>query len=159
MARVMVDTWFAAHSQQVSARALQKRRDEWGYTESEQGWRRTIREADGVSAHILVATDEDEVIAVAASEVTGADCAELGALYVNAAHQRSGTGRRLLDATIHHYRDAGISLLRVAVLAANRPARQFYEEQGGRVSGSRDDEDGPEIVYAWDLVKVGRDGS
>ena len=74
-------------------------------------------------------------------------------------HQRSGTGRRLLDATIDHYRDAGISMLHIAVLAANRPARQFYEGQGGRVSGSRDDEDGLEIVYTWDLVEVGRDGS
>jgi GNAT superfamily N-acetyltransferase len=104
MARVIVDTWFAAHKGHVSDEAYRQRKDEWGYTESEQGWRRAIREAKGVSARMLVATVEDKVIAVAAGEVTGADFAEVGALYVHVAHQRSGIGRRLLEAMIDHYR-------------------------------------------------------
>ena len=155
MARVVVDTWFAAHKGQVSAAAFQQRRDEWGYPESETGWRRTLREADGLSALMLVATDEGRVVAVAASDVTGADCAEVGTLYVNVPYQRSGIGRRLVAATIDHYRNRGISTLHIAVLAANRPARQFYEKLGGRISGSRDHEDGPEVVYEWDLAEVG----
>jgi ribosomal protein S18 acetylase RimI-like enzyme len=153
MARVIVDTWFATHRQQVSAQVLQKRQDEWGYAESEQGWRRTIRDADGTSAQVLVATDEDRIVAIAASEVTGADCAELGALYVDVGHQRSGIGRRLLQAALDHYRNAGISTLHVAVLAENLTARQFYESLGGRFSGAREHEDGPEVVYTWDLVE------
>jgi GNAT superfamily N-acetyltransferase len=156
MARVMVDTWFAAHKGHVSEETFQQRRDEWGYTESEQGWCRTIPGADGVSAQMLVATVEGLVIAIAASEVTGADCAEVGALYVDVPYQRSGIGRRLFDATIDHYRSLGISTLHIAVLAANRPARRFYESLGGRDSGTRDDPDGLEIVYAWNLVDVER---
>ena len=154
MARVMVDTWFAAHKGQVSDDAFQQRRDEWGYTESEQGWSRTIREADGVSAQMLVATDEGRVIAVAASEVTGADCAEVGSLYVDVPYQRSGIGRRLVESTIDHYRNLGISTLHIAVLATNLPARRFYERLGGRDAGTRDDPDGLEIVNAWDLTSI-----
>ena len=148
MARVIVDTWFVAHKRQVSEESFQQRREEWGYKESEQGWRRTILEADGVSAQTLVATDEGKVIAVAASEVTGADCAEVGALYVDVSCQRSGIGRRLVEVTIDHYRSLGIATLHIAVLATNQPARRFYETQGGRNAGTRDDADGLEIVYA-----------
>ena len=152
MARVIVDTWFATHEDQISTEALQKRRDEWGYAESEKGWHRTIQESDGVSTQILVANDEQRVIAVAASNVTGADRAELEVLYVEVDYQRSGTGRRLLEATIDHCCRIGISKLHVAVLAANQPARRFYESLGGLLSGTRAHEDGPEVVYTWDLA-------
>jgi len=156
MARVTVDTWFAAHKGQVSDESFQQRRDEWGYAESEQGWSRTIREADGVSAQMLVAADEGQAIAVAASEITGPDCAEVGSLYVAVPYQRSGIGRRLVEATIDHYRSLGISTLHVAVLTTNWPARRFYESLGGRDAGTRDDPDGLEIVYAWDLPEFDR---
>lgn len=152
MAHVIVDTWFIAHEGHVSDGTLRQRRDEWGYMESEQGWRRSIREADGVSTQALVATDEDQIVAVAASEVTEANCAEMGALYVDVRFQRSGIGRRLVEATIDHYQKLGISTLHIAVLAANRPARRFYENLGGRNSGTRNDPEGLEIVYAWDLA-------
>ncbi|MFT7652940.1 MAG: GNAT superfamily N-acetyltransferase [Limisphaerales bacterium] len=154
MARVIVDTWFVAHKGHVSDEAFQQRRDGWGYAESEKGWRRTIREADGGSAQILVATDEDQVIAVAASEITATNCAEVGSLYVDVSYQRSGIGHRLVKAAIDHYRNLGISTLHIAVLAANGPARRFYESLGGRNWGTRDDPDGLEIVYALDLTIV-----
>jgi GNAT superfamily N-acetyltransferase len=156
MARVTVDTWFAAHSAQVSPSVLQQRRDEWGYAESEKGWLRAIRDADGVSSLVVVANENDKVVAVAASTVTGASCAEVGALYVKVAHQRSGIGRKLLETIFDHYRDIGISLLHVAVLSENRPAREFYERLGGTISGTRLHQDGPEVVYSWDLVEIER---
>jgi len=152
MARVIVDTWFSAHEGQVAGEVFRRRRTDWGYAESEQGWRRSIREAEAGSAQVLVATDKGAVVAVAASEIIGADCAEVGALYVSVDYQRSGIGRRLVAATIEFYRALGISTLLIAVLATNRPARQFYESLGGRDSGTRDDPDGQEIVYAWDLT-------
>jgi len=151
MARVIVDTWFAAHKGQVSDDAFRKRQDEWGYAESEKGWRRSIQEADTASALVLVATEMGRIVAVAASEIVEADCAEVGALYVDVPYQHSGIGRRLVEATMEHYRNLGISLLHIAVLATNRPAREFYEGVGGRNSGTRDHADGPEIVYEWDL--------
>jgi GNAT superfamily N-acetyltransferase len=133
---------------------LRKRRDEWGYAESEKAWLRSIRDADGVSSLVVVANEKDEVVAVASSTVTGARRAEVGALYVRVAHQRSGIGRKLLETILDHYRDIGISLLHVAVLSANRPAREFYERLGGTVSGTRLHPDGPEVVYTWDLVGI-----
>jgi len=154
MARVIVDTWFAAHKGQVSDESYRQRREEWGYPESERGWRRSIEEADGMSAQVLVATDNGQVIAVAASEVVGTDTAEVGALYVSNPYQRSGIGRSLVAAVFEHYRNLGISTLNIAVLAANLPARRFYESLGGKASGTRDDPEGVEIVYTWKLADL-----
>jgi len=151
MARVIVDTWFAAHKGQVSAEAFRRRQAEWGYLQSEQGWRRSIEDADGVTSQVMVATDGDQIVAVAASAVTGPDQAEMTVLYVDVPYQRSGTGRSLLEMTIDHYRSLGISVLHIAVLATNRPAGQFYENLGGKASGTRDDDDGLQTVYQWNL--------
>lgn len=156
MARVIVDTWFSAHEGQVSRENFQKRRAEWGYPESEQGWRRSIREAEAGSAQVLVATDHGKVVAVAASEDIGAGCAEVAALYVSVPYQGSGIGRKLLEATVEYYRTLGVPTLHIAVLATNDPARQFYERLGGRISGTRDHPDGQEIVYAWDMAGFAR---
>ncbi len=151
MARVIVDTWFAAHTNQVSERALQRRKDEWGYAESEQGWLRSLRAQNDGSAYTLVATRAGQVIAVAASELSGIERAEVGALYVDARYQRSGIGRRLLDAMFDYYTSLGMTTLHIAVLASNAPARRFYERLGGERCGTRDDPDGLEIVYEWRL--------
>ncbi len=151
MARVIVDTWFATHAGQVSADVLRRRRQEWGYRESEQGWQRAISDADGWSSVVLVTTNSQRILGVAASELTGTDSAEVGALYVDIEHQRTGIGRALLQELLNHYRDLGISTVSVAVLATNRGARRFYERLGGQVSGAREHEDGPEVVYQWRL--------
>lgn len=151
MARVIVDTWFVAHKGHVPDAVFQQRRKEWGYKESEQGWRRTISEANGASTQILVAMDENHVIAVAANKVTGPDCAEIDVLYVSVPYQRSGIGRRLVEVAMDHYCMLGISTLHIAVLATNRKARRFYESLGGMNSGTRYDADDLEIVYAWSL--------
>lgn len=151
MARVLVDTWFAAHQTQVSEEVFERRRNEWGYTESEMGWKRSIGEADGVAAQVLVATDDEQIIGTAAGESISASCAEVTALYVTVAHQRSGVGRNLLAAMINHYRAIGMPTLQVSVLAANHPARRFYERVGFQTSATRDHEDGRLIVYALDL--------
>jgi len=155
MARLTVDTWFAAHASQVSAEVLQKRREEWGYGESEQGWLRAIRQADGRTSIVLVATDRDQIIAVASAEMSAADCAEVGALYVAIPRQRSGVGRMLLESIIEHYRRSGVPMLQIAVLDANQPARRFYERLGGVLAGNRSHEDGLEVVYAWALPEAG----
>ena len=88
----------------------------------------------------------------AAGAVVEPDCAEVGTLYVAVDHQRAGIGRSLLEALLAHYAAAGVTTLRIAVLTANAPARRFYEHMGGRLSGTRDHEEGPEVVYSWDLA-------
>jgi GNAT superfamily N-acetyltransferase len=98
-----------------------------------------------------VATSDGEVVAVAGGKIIGDGVAEVEALYVDVPHQRSGLGRRLIAAAIDHYRGVGISRLDIAVLAANQPAIAFYEHLGGRESGTREDPEGLEIIYSWDL--------
>jgi GNAT superfamily N-acetyltransferase len=152
MARVIVDTWFAAHERQVSAETLHKRRNEWGYAESEQAWQRSIRESDGVASRVLVACDGDDVVAVAYCSLSAPDRVEVGALYVRQTRQRTGVGRMLLDDIIEFYRAIGVPWLDIAVLRGNQPARRFYESLGGTLSGSRLHEDGPQVVYTWELT-------
>src|SRR5437867_3700101 len=43
MARVTVDTFLAAHREQLPAQLWAKRAQEWTYEVSEQGWLRTLR--------------------------------------------------------------------------------------------------------------------
>src|SRR5215210_8947781 len=44
MAQVIVDSWLAAHRDQMPAEAWEKRAKEWTYADSERGWARTLRE-------------------------------------------------------------------------------------------------------------------
>ncbi len=152
MARVLVDTWFAVHERHISAHAYATRRATWGYAESEQGWRRAIRAAEGSQSLVLIATEEDEMVAVAACDRIDTSHAEVGAIYVAVDHQRSGIGRRLLAAIFDHCLETGVSSLRIAVLATNEDARRFYERLGGRLTATREHEDGPEVVYQWNLT-------
>jgi RimJ/RimL family protein N-acetyltransferase len=52
----------------------------------------------------------------------------------------------------------GATRLHIGVLAANEPARRFYEAIGGRLVGSRPyEEDGytlEEAVYAWEIERL-----
>ena len=106
---------------------------------------------DGVRSRVLVAVVEGHVVAVAASEIADASSAELSVLYVLGAFQRSGVGRRIVHAELEHFSSIGLAAVRVAVLAANTQARQFYESLGAREVGERHDPDGLEVVYAWSL--------
>jgi len=58
-------------------------------------------------------------------------------------------GRLGLD----HQAQLGMTALQIGCLAANAPARRFYESLGGRLIGERlFDEEGvmlPEVVYEW----------
>lgn len=152
MARVTVDTWFAAHRGQVSDDVWQNRRSQWGYAESEAGWRRTLAQAKEDADQMLVATDDGEVIAVCAAKRVDPSGAEVTVLYVDVGHQRAGLGRLMLEDVFRHWRGLGVSTLQIGVLDANGPARDFYEALGGRHVDTREHEDGPEVVYAWDLV-------
>jgi ribosomal protein S18 acetylase RimI-like enzyme len=74
-------------------------------------------------------------------------------LYVRERHQRRGLGRRLVQAVAAHLAQTGRHTLVIGCLAANAPARRFYEALGGRLVGEREyDEEGvklPEVVYGW----------
>jgi ribosomal protein S18 acetylase RimI-like enzyme len=159
MAGVMVDTFLAAHHGQMPEAAWIKRKEEWTYAVSEESWAGTLRELDedeNAGMCIYVAEDEGgDLVGLAmgcpaeSAEKTGA----VTALYVRESHQGRGIGRRLVQAVAAHLAQRGMPALEIGALAANAPARRFYEALGGRVVGERMfDEEGyllPEVVYGW----------
>src|SRR5258706_13290124 len=160
MARVMVDTHLAAHRDQMPAAAWAKRAQEWTYAVSERAWARALREiAAGASpqACIYVAEDGGDLVGLAmGGPVKTADIPQTGevyALYVQASHQERGLGGRLLQVVAAHLAQRSMPALQIGCLAANAPARRFYESLGGRVVGERlfDEAGGllPEVVYGW----------
>jgi ribosomal protein S18 acetylase RimI-like enzyme len=73
-------------------------------------------------------------------------------------HQGQGLGRRLVQAVAADLAQKGMTTLQIGCLAANAPARRFYEAIGGRLVSERlFDEDGvmlPEVVYEWANIDV-----
>lgn len=161
MGRVMVETYLAAHRGQMPEEAWAKRAAEWTPEVSAEGWAGALREIaadDGLRECIYVAVDEgDAPVGLAmGGPAQGNAESERGAvyaLYVGASQQGQGLGRRLVQAVAAELHRRGFSALEIGCLAANAPARGFYESLGGRVAAERlFDEDGvllPEIVYEW----------
>ena len=79
--------------------------------------------------------------------------AELAAIYVLPAEQRSGIGRQLLGAVGAAQRGQGATGLIAWVIAANRKARAFYEHFGAEVVVEQpfqwDGMDLVETAYGW----------
>jgi ribosomal protein S18 acetylase RimI-like enzyme len=163
MARVIVDTGRSAHRDQVPEELLLRTPPplEEAYAESERNWRRFLGEIAGGACPrdcAYVAEDEaGEVIGLAVGGPARGDApentGEIRVLYVRDSHQRRGFGRHLVQAVAAHLAQRGMPALRIGCLAANTPARRFYEALGGRVVGTREfDQDGvmlPEVVYGW----------
>ncbi|MDQ2997529.1 MAG: GNAT family N-acetyltransferase [Chloroflexota bacterium] len=164
LGRVMVDTHLAAHRDQIPAQAWAKRAEEWTYAVSEQGWASTLREiAAGAHECIYVAeVAGGEVVGLVMGGAAQTDLlpqsGEVFALYVRGSHQGRGLGRRLVQAVATHLAQLGMSALQIGCLAANAPARRFYESLGGRLIDERlFDEEGvmlPEVVYGWANIEA-----
>jgi ribosomal protein S18 acetylase RimI-like enzyme len=160
MARVMVDTFLSAHRGQMPEEAWRKRREEWTYEVSENSWARKLREIEDDRPQECIYVALDDAGDVAGLAVGGPpradgpeDTGEIHMLYVRESHQRRGLGRLLVQAVAAHLAQMGRHQLLIGCLAANAPARRFYEALGGRLVGEREyDEDGvmlPEVVYGW----------
>lgn len=175
MGHVMVDTYLAAHRDQMPAEAWAKRAEEWTPEVSAQAWATTLREiaADtSLRECIYVAVEESgELIGLAMGGPANADdlprTGAVYALYIRMSHQGRGAGRRLVQAVAADLAQHGMTALQIGCLAANAPARRFYEAVGGRLVGERlFDEEGvmlPEVVYEWadieTLAAMGRSES
>jgi GNAT superfamily N-acetyltransferase len=161
MGQVMVATYLAAHRDQMPAEAWAKRAQEWTPEVSAQGWARTLREiAAGERLHecIYVAVEEDgDLVGLAmGGPVNAEELPQIGAvfaLYVSQSHQGHGLGRRLVQAVAADLAEHSMTALQIGCLAANAPARRFYESLGGYLVDERlFDEEGsmlPEVVYEW----------
>jgi ribosomal protein S18 acetylase RimI-like enzyme len=166
MGRVMVETFLAAHRGQVPEEALEQRRREWTPEVSARSWARTLSEIASQAwprECLYVAEDEaGEVVGLAmGGPMNGSDslrfydhvpesAGEVYALYVHPSRQQCGFGRRLVQAVAGHLAKVGMPALVIGCLAANAPARCFYEAMGGVIVGERTCDDGPEVVYGWE---------
>ena len=78
---------------------------------------------------------------------------EVSALYILQSGQRRGIGRALLLQLAETLRRRGRRTMGLWVLAANSPARRFYEKLGGIAGATRSDQsDGwtcDEVAYVW----------
>jgi ribosomal protein S18 acetylase RimI-like enzyme len=161
MGQVMVGTYLAAHHDQMPEEAWAKRAEEWTPEASAAAWERTLREiASGVRSQdcIYVAVDDGgEIVGLAMGGPANAEelpqTGAVYALYISTHHQGQGLGRRLVQAVAADLAQKGMTALQIGCLAANTPARGFYEAIGGRLVGERlFDEDGvmlSEVVYEW----------
>jgi len=161
MGQVMVATYLAAHQGQMPAEAWAKRAEEWTPEVSARGWARTLREiASGERPQDCIDVAVDEGGAIVGLAMGGPANVEefpqtgaVYALYVSTRHQGQGLGRRLVQAVAADLAQKGMTALQIGCLAANAPARRFYEAIGGRLVGERlFDEDGImllEVVYEW----------
>jgi ribosomal protein S18 acetylase RimI-like enzyme len=166
MGQVMVATYLAAHRDQMPDAAWTKRAEEWTPEISADGWARTLREIatdERPQDCIYVALDEGgEIVGLAMGGPADAEAlpqtGAVYALYISTRHQGQGLGRRLVQAVAADLAQKGMTALRIGCLAANAPARGFYEAIGGRLVEERlFDEEGvmlPEVVYEWADIKA-----
>jgi ribosomal protein S18 acetylase RimI-like enzyme len=162
MARVLVDSFTAAHRGQVSEAELASR----SYAQSEAAWIRGMGEIQAARAaraggapgaqrhsdadtHFYVAELETgAIVGVAVAETARTDrqgstvpeewlrsAGEVTSLYVDVRHQRRGVGRHLVQAIAAQQAREGRPRLLIGVLAVNTPARRFYEAIGGQLIG------------------------
>ena len=158
LASCIVTSWLEAHQHQIPRDLWEHRRENWTVEVSAAAWNRTLQEIAteaAVRSHVLVATESEMIVGLVMGTVDNGGEGEVDALYVAPDHQGRGVGRRLLAASFERLRAAGAENARVVVLAANAPARQFYEHLGGSEAGSveldEDDEVLPATAYLWRL--------
>jgi ribosomal protein S18 acetylase RimI-like enzyme len=165
MGQVMVATYLAAHRGQIPDAAWDRPASEWTPAISADAWSRSVREiaaGERLGECIYVAVDEDqEICGVAMGGPASPEAPQAGAvyaLYVSTRYHGRGNGRRLVQAVAAELARCGMTTLQIGCLAANAPARDFYEAIGGRVLGERlADEAGtlvPEVVYEWADIRA-----
>ena len=114
--------------------------------------------APGEVEQTIVGEDGEHIQAYAhygQSRDPGADRAtgELYSLYVAPNHWRSGIGRQLLAASVRGIAGMGFDSATLWVLAANKPARRFYERLGWVADETtKGDEGRIEARYRIDLA-------
>jgi ribosomal protein S18 acetylase RimI-like enzyme len=163
IARVHNESWRTSYRGIVPEEHLAQLCDE----ETEGRWWRILASEHG-RGFTYVAEDASSLIvgfANGGEERSGDPVyrGELYAIYLLAAHQRKGLGRRLTLAVVERLLRMGFDSMLVWVLAAN-PARFFYEALGAERVREDEIEIGgvafPELAYGWrDLRKLAANAS
>ena len=149
IARVRVDSWRTTYRGIVPEAYLAGMDVE----RSTQLWQRVLTAGQN-TASVFVAERDGEIVAFAAGNMLTEPRhdlnAELTAIYVQREFQRVGIGGRLVGQVARAQRSLGAHGMIVWVIAANKPARAFYESLGGTLL--------VEQPFEWDgipLVEVG----
>ncbi|SRR6266487_418505 len=160
MARVSVDSYRAAHRDQIPEESLML----FTYEESERNWARALRElskADERQEYIYVAkNDASDLIGVAMGGPERSKHAlytgEIYFLYLLPAYHRRGIGTQLTISVVERLVEHGMDSLLIRVLKANAPARRFYEALGGHLVLEEKIEDRgavlDQVAYGWSDV-------
>jgi ribosomal protein S18 acetylase RimI-like enzyme len=152
IAEVRVEAWRRTYRGMIPDAYLDAMRVE----ASEAHWQRILGAAPATAA-IFVGTADTAVTGFAAGLLLaeprfGLD-AELTALYVLPAHQRTGIGHGLVREVVAALCAAGATGLLTWVIAQNRGARKFYEGLGAELLAEQPFEwDGMDLVeagYGW----------
>jgi GNAT superfamily N-acetyltransferase len=141
IARVRIDGWRTSYRGLIPAAYL----DGMQVDASTALWDKVLA-AGPNPASVFVASHGDEVIGFAAGSLLAEPKfglnAELTAVYLRREFQRVGLGRRLIAAVVDAQRALGAAGMIVWVIAANKPARAFYEALGAELL--------VEQAYQWD---------
>ncbi|QJQ05178.1 GNAT family N-acetyltransferase [Undibacterium piscinae] len=160
IAKVRIESWLASYRGIIPDSYL----DGMKLEESVAHWR-TILEALAVAGEricVFVAESEGQVIGFVSGmllpEPKLGMQAELTAIYLRPAWQRSGIGRRMLQKVARVFQAQGVNSLLAWVISDNAAARNFYEDLGGALLREQDfNWDGLELKeagYGWTDLSV-----
>jgi L-amino acid N-acyltransferase YncA len=160
IARVHVDSWRTTYAGIFSDEYLRS----LSYAKREELWCTLLGETGQVT---VVAEVSDEILGfVNGGPNRGEESdfsAELYAIYLLAAHQRRGTGARLVHALSRALGEVGHRTMIVWVLRDNLAACRFYEALGGVEVGAKRITAGPrsleEVAYGWSRLPGGEGAS
>ncbi|MFZ6640507.1 GNAT family N-acetyltransferase [Undibacterium sp. TC4M20W] len=160
IAAVRVESWQATYRGMIPDNYL----DEMRVEDSMLQWRQILQAMSQAEDRICVyvAESEGHIIGFASGmmlpEPKLGMQAELTAVYLRPAWQRSGIGRRMLHKVARTLQAQGAESLLVWVISGNDIARNFYEELGGALliekAFSWDGMDLMEVGYGWRDLSV-----
>jgi SAM-dependent methyltransferase len=156
IARVHIESWRTTYSGILPDEFI----DKFACDERDRFWRKILDDS-ARRRFVCIAEDEDGTVVgfVSGGPARGEThcfAGELYTVYLLAAHQRRGIGRRLTAALARRLLRAGFSSMLVWVLAANK-ARGFYAALGGVIAAEKRAEipaaELTEIAYGWKDIR------
>jgi len=160
IAAVRVEAWQTTYRDMIPDTYLDQMRVEDSFLH----WKQILQAlpAAGDRVCVYVAESEGHIIGFASGmllpEAKFGMQAELTAIYLRPAWQRSGIGRRMVQKVARTLQAQGAESLLVWVISGNAVARNFYEELGGVLlheqAFSWDGMDLKEVGYGWRDLSV-----
>ncbi|WP_343067938.1 GNAT family N-acetyltransferase [Undibacterium jejuense] len=160
IAAVRVEAWQTTYRDMIPDTYLDQMRVEDSFLH----WKQILQAlpAAGDRVCVYVAESEGHIIGFASGmllpEAKFGMQAELTAIYLRPAWQRSGIGRRMVQKVARTLQAQGAESLLVWVISGNAIARNFYEELGGVLlheqAFSWDGMDLKEVGYGWRDLSV-----